>query len=94
LFDLGSRRVKELIPAVGLEYVKQDVRTAIAIATTCEGMGQFAWLTAKGKVSSVPLAEGWLRVHEAMRLPDPDTSWMDGPVPRGQLSAWLSRQQV
>ena len=74
-----------------LDYVKQDVRTAIAIALKCEGDGRFAWLTAKGKVSSLPLSTGWLRVRDAIRLPLPDTSWMDAPIPREQFSAWLSR---
>jgi hypothetical protein len=75
-----------------LDYVKQDVRTAIAIAMKCERVGQFAWLTAKGKVSSLPLATGWLRVQEAMLLPLPDTTWMDDPRRREQFSAWLSRE--
>ena len=75
-----------------LDYVKQDVRTAIAIALKCEGDGRFAWLTAKGKVSSLPLSTGWLRVRDAIRLPLPDTSWMDAPIPREQFSAWLSRR--
>jgi hypothetical protein len=76
-----------------LDYVRQDVRTAIAIALKCEGDGRFAWLTAKGKVSSLPLSTGWLRVRDAIRLPLPDTSWMENPMPREHFSAWFSRKQ-
>jgi hypothetical protein len=45
-----------------LEYVAQDMRTAMQIAQTCEQRRSFEWITRKGTKSSLPLANGWLRV--------------------------------
>lgn len=36
------------------------------------------------------LKRGWLSVREALELPEPDTSWMDKPIPRKNFAAWLS----
>ena len=35
------------------------------------------------------LREGWLTVEEALRLPLPDTSWMDEPWPREKFTGWM-----
>jgi hypothetical protein len=35
------------------------------------------------------LPKGWLTVRDALRLPKPDTSWMDSPIPRQQYTRWL-----
>ena len=35
------------------------------------------------------LRRGWLTVREALRLPEPDTSWMSNPIPRRQFTQWL-----
>ena len=73
-----------------LKYVAQDVRTAIGIATESERRGAFAWVTSRGRRSSMPLPAGWLNVHAAQRLPLPDTSWMDDPWPREKFTGWLA----
>jgi len=72
-----------------LEYVAQDVRTAMRIAQTCEQRRTFEWITRKGTKSSMPLTNGWLTVREALRLPEPDTSWMSTPLSRRDFTAWL-----
>ena len=43
----------------------------------------------KGTKSSMPLTHGWLTVREALRLPQPDTSWMSNPMARSGFTAWL-----
>ncbi len=73
-----------------LAYVGQDVRTTMQIARTCEQRRKFEWITSKGTKSSMPLPNGWLTVRQALRLPEPDTSWMSNPLSRRGFTAWLS----
>ena len=73
-----------------LEYVAQDVRITLQIAQACDDRKKFEWLTRKGKKSSMPLKKGWLTVREALKLPEPDTSWMSTPMPRRDFSAWTA----
>lgn len=71
------------------QYVAQDVTTTLRIALMCEGVRQFKWITRRGNPSSINLPHGWLMVREAMLLPEPDTSWMDDPIPRDEFTHWL-----
>jgi RNase_H superfamily len=73
-----------------LDYVAQDVRTAMQLAQMCEHRKKLEWITRKGTKSSMPLPKGWLTVKEALKLPEPDTSWMSDPLPRSDFTAWLS----
>jgi hypothetical protein len=72
-----------------LDYVSQDVRTAIAIAQAAEKRRQFHWITRKGTKSTMALPKGWLSVREALQLPEPDTSWMTRPLKRQQFMGWM-----
>jgi hypothetical protein len=72
-----------------LDYVGQDARTTLQLAEACEKCRALRWITATGKLRRMPLAGGWLRVEEAVKLPEPDTSWMDHPAPREELLTWL-----
>jgi hypothetical protein len=72
-----------------LEYVSQDVRTTLAVALKSEQQKAFAWTTRKGTVSKMPLAAGWLTVEAALKLPQPDISWMSNPPSRSNFTAWL-----
>ena len=73
-----------------LAYVAQDVRATMQIAQTCEQRRKLEWITRKGTKSSMPLPNGWLTVQQALKLPEPDTSWMSTPMPRRDFTAWLS----
>ena len=73
-----------------LDYVAQDVRTTMQIAQTCERRRKFEWITRRGEKKSIPLTKGWFTVREAVRLPEPDTSWMSNPQSRREFTAWLS----
>lgn len=72
-----------------LDYVGQDVRIPLELAETCSQRGAFCWITSNGRLKSMPLPQGWLRVHEALALPEPDTSWMASPSSRSEFTAWL-----
>jgi len=72
-----------------MRYVAQDVRMLAALAEACERCGEMRWVTRKGSLGRMPLPDGWLRVHDAHRLPLPDVSWMDDPWPRSRFSSWL-----
>jgi hypothetical protein len=73
-----------------LDYVAQDVQTALQIAQTSEQRRKFEWITGKGKKSAMPLPQGWLTVRDALKLPEPDTSWMSKPLTRRHFTSWLS----
>jgi len=73
-----------------LDYVSQDAKMALQIAVMCEERRRFDWITRRGATSSVQLPRGWLTVQEALRLPEPDTSWMDNPIPRHDFTDWLA----
>ena len=75
-----------------IDYVSQDVRTTLQVAQMCEKQRRFQWTTRKGTTSQLNLNRGWLTVRDAMRLPEPDTSWMDAPIPRRQFTQWLGGQ--
>jgi hypothetical protein len=71
-----------------LRYVGQDVRTTLELARVCESRGELRWVARSGKVRCMTLGEGWLTVEVALRLPLPDTSWMDEPWPRERFTGW------
>lgn len=74
-----------------LDYVAHDVRITMQVAQKCEQSRLFKWRTQKGSVSSMPLSRGWLTVEEAIKLPEPDTSWMTSAIPRKQFTGWLRK---
>ena len=74
-----------------LDYVSQDVRTAMQVALVCEQRRHFQWITRKGTRSKMPLPKGWMTVREALGLPEPDTSWMSNPMKRTDFTSWLPR---
>jgi hypothetical protein len=73
------------------EYVAQDVRAVLGLATECERQKTFRWRTGRGSVSSFGLPRGWLSVSDALQLPLPDTSWMSNPISRDSYVAWLGK---
>lgn len=72
-----------------LQYVVQDVRTTMEIATACEVCGAMRWIARSGMRRSMALPRGWLSVEEAAKLPQPDTSWMSEPWPRSKFTGWM-----
>ena len=72
-----------------IDYVCQDARLTLHVAHACETLGTFKWITRRGSPSSRDLSGGWLTVKDALRLPSPDTSWMDQPISRSRFTNWL-----
>jgi hypothetical protein len=72
-----------------MEYVAQDARTTLELATSCERQRRFRWRTRRGTTADFQLPEGWLTVRQAQDLPEPDTSWMSNPLRRGNFTGWL-----
>ena len=71
-----------------LAYVAQDVRATLQVAQACEQRRKLEWVTRKGTRASLLLPKGWLPVQDALKLPEPDTSWMTTPMPRRDFTAW------
>jgi hypothetical protein len=72
-----------------LDYVAQDVRTTLQLASLCEQRRSLRWFTRKGTRADCPLPSGWLAVEQALGLPSPDISWMDKPMSRSHFTEWL-----
>ncbi len=74
---------------VVLDYVAQDVRTTLALATECENRRALRWITKSGKARTMRLPSGWLTMEQAERLPQPNTAWMAEPWKRTDFTAWM-----
>ncbi|MCA9076044.1 MAG: ribonuclease H-like domain-containing protein [Planctomycetaceae bacterium] len=72
-----------------LSYLTADVRATLEVALTCEQRQELCWITQRGRKSRMPLSTGWLSVTDAMKLPLPDTSWMDNSKSRESFLDWL-----
>lgn len=75
--------------ATVLDYVAQDVRTTLALATACEAKAALRWITKSGKARTMRLPSGWLTMVQAERLPQPNTAWMTEPWKRTDFTAWM-----
>ena len=75
-----------------LDYVAQDVRIALGVALKCEERRKFEWITQKGSKSTLHLPRGWLTVGDALKLPQPDTSWMSNPISRSEFTGWIKER--
>jgi len=74
-----------------LAYVAQDVRSTLEVALAIEQRRGLSWIAKSGKRNSLPI-QRMLTVEEALRLPEPDTSWMTEPMPRSRFTGWMERQ--
>ncbi len=72
-----------------LDYVAQDCRLTLDIAEASEKNKKIKWITQRGKKSFFELPQGWLSANEVVKLPLPDTSWMDKPWTRSKFTDWL-----
>jgi len=72
-----------------LDYVACDCKLTLEVATTSEETRTLVWINKRDKRSRHELPRGWITVEEALKLPPPDTSWMDNPWPRSKFTGWL-----
>jgi hypothetical protein len=70
-----------------LDYLGQDVRATLALGLAVENAGSLRWISRSGKPAAAAIG-GWRTVAEALRLPEPDTSWMSKPLSRWQFLKW------
>lgn len=71
-----------------LGYVANDATLTLNLAQAVIARGNLEWVSKSGRWNSCEFPLGWLPVKQAMRLPEPDTSWMSNPVSRKSLYAW------
>lgn len=72
-----------------LAYVAQDVRTTLDLASRAARARRLAWISKAGRPQQALLTHGWLSVHQALKLPLPDTAWMVNPTRREEFMAWM-----
>lgn len=76
-----------------LEYVKQDVRATLEVALEIEKRKRLMWVSKSGRRKTLPIPK-LLTAQEALQLPEPDTSWMDTPIPRSRFTEWMEAQRA
>jgi hypothetical protein len=72
-----------------LDYLAQDVCITLGLAQQCDRKRKVRWTSNRGREQECSLPEGWLPVDQALKLPEPDTSWMSTPWPRSKFTGWL-----
>lgn len=70
-----------------LDYVAGDVRLTVRVAEAIEAGRSLRWVTRRGTVGVEPFG-ALLPVSEVIRLPPPDQTWMDEPIPPDRPVAW------
>ncbi len=73
-----------------LDYVASDCNITLAVAMECELQSGISWISKKGRTMKCKMPDGLLTVEDAMKLPEPDNSWLDEPWTRSKFSSWLS----
>ena len=71
-----------------LDYVAGDCRITDQVVAQIEKRGELRWRTRRGTLSHEPMPE-LRRVRDLLDAPEPDTSWMDAPMPRTKFTGWL-----
>lgn len=71
-------------------YVGRDARVTLEVADICEMRGKLMWTSRSGRLNSMLLNTGWLKVEECLSLPLPDNSWMSDPLDRETFISWLN----
>lgn len=72
-----------------LHYCTADAARTLQLALAAQGRA-LRWTSSKGMPQTMSLAGGWLTVAQCLKLPEPDTSWMDQPLRREDLLAWCT----
>jgi hypothetical protein len=72
-----------------LDYVLQDSITTLQVAEAIIDRERISWTSKKGMVRSL-LMRNYLTVAECIKLPDVDQSWMDKPLIRDEMLAWMN----
>lgn len=74
-----------------LDYCASDVEMTLELARIGEELGFLQWQSNSGSMDSVSLPDGWLTVAEALKLPEPNTSWQGAKAwKRDKFTGWLN----
>ncbi len=71
-----------------LDYVTNDARITLQLATICETRRCLRWVTRTRRVHEMPLPEGWQSVKSAERFAI-KARWMGGKWSRNRFTAWM-----
>jgi RNase_H superfamily len=71
-----------------MDYCLGDCQMTNLIIRAIIEARQVQWVTARGYVSSKPMAR-LKTVEEVIRDPGPDQSWMDTPIPKHKFYQWV-----
>ena len=71
-----------------LDYVAGDCRITDAVVARIEETKGITWRTGRGTLSTEPMPV-LKSVRELLDAPEPDTSWMDAPMPRSKFTSWM-----
>jgi hypothetical protein len=71
-----------------LAYVTQDVRCTLEVALAVEQHKQISWTSRTGRPQKIAINR-WLCVDDALKLPEPDTSWMRDAWKREKFTGWM-----
>ncbi|MBN2258723.1 MAG: hypothetical protein JW704_13055 [Anaerolineaceae bacterium] len=74
-----------------LDYVAQDVRTTLDVASAVEARRALRWVSMSGNEQFLRMPEGWLTVEQALKLPLPITTRMRNPWTRAKFTGWLDK---
>ncbi len=72
-----------------IDYCVQDVQSTLELAIATERKGRLTWRSRAGNPMVLPIRGGWKTVDDSLRIPEPDTSWMDRPLYRSEFTDWL-----
>ena len=71
-----------------MEYVMEDARMTNAVIGQIMKEKELRWVTQRGSLAREPMSV-LKPVHQVLRDPKPDQSWMDGPIPREKFHRWI-----
>lgn len=72
-----------------MDYVLGDCQITNKILYAIIQTRQVKWITSKGKISYEDMPQ-LKPVHQIIRDPSPDQSWMDTPIPKERFYSWLT----
>jgi hypothetical protein len=77
-----------------MDYCAGDVSRTLALAVACQQRQRLAWFSQRGRRNELRVGPRWLTVKECLALPVPDTSWMDRPILREGVVAWMGHAGI
>ena len=70
-----------------LSYCSLDAQGTLDLAEAVDNAGYLGWTAQSGRANTWH-CDKWLTVKEAIRLPEPDNSWMSDPWSRSKFYGW------